>query len=239
MSQQSRQLGDEMVTAQLINKDQLKTALEYQAQLGGTITQIVVKLGYVPDVKMTSWMSRKYKIPVEDLMQLVLPLDLAKRIPWELIQKYQVVPIHSEGKNLTIATADPLDYSAIEELQFATSLQIDYRLSPRGHIQKAIREFAQKLGRGTPSQPAIPAQKRPASAGALASYGAGTEDMLADGIKERLPGGVTISRSEMRDALIPALIKKGVITRSELFDSVMDLLLEKGLIDKNDLRSGK
>ncbi len=186
---------------------------------------------------MTSWLSRKYKIPVEDLMHIVLPLDLAKRIPWELIQKHQVVPIHSEGKNLTIATADPLDYSAIEELQFATSLQIDYRLSPRSHIQKAIKEFAQKLGRGTPSQPAIQAQRRPASAGAMASYGSNNEEMLIEGIKERLPTQVAINRSEMREALIPVLIKKGVITRAELFDAVMDLLVEKGLVDKNDLRT--
>jgi len=240
MSQQRNAIGEEMVAAGLISRDQLKTALDYQASLGGTLTQIVVKLNYVHDNKMTNWLSKKFKVPIADLMSVFLPVDLVKRIPWELIQKHQVVPLHVEGKTLTIATADPLDYDAVEELQFATSLQIDFHLSPRSHIVKAIKELATTLGRGTPSQPQLvpPPKTRPASAGALASFGGGGEDELLDGLKERVStsAGQSVSKGELREALIPALLKKGVITKSELYDCVIDLLVQKGVVEPKDLR---
>lgn len=240
MSQQRKAIGEEMVAAGLITREQLKTALDYQASLGGTLTQIVVKLNFVPDNKMTNWLSKKFKVPIADLMSVYLPIELVKRIPWELIQKHQVVPLHVEGKTLTIATADPLDYDAVEELQFATSMQIDFHLSPRSHIVKSIKELATQLGRGTPSQPQIstPARSRPASAGALASFGGGSEDDLLEGIKERvIPNpGQMISKGELREALIPALLKKGVISRTELFDCVIDLLVQKGIVEPKDFR---
>jgi hypothetical protein len=243
MQQQRKTLGDEFVAAGLITKEQLATALEYQKSLGGSLGQIVVKLGFVPDTKLTSFLGKKFGVPIVDLKTVVLPLELAKRVPWELIQKHQVVPVHVEGRTLTIATADPLDFEAIEELQYATSMQVEYNLSPRSHITGAIKEFAQQLGRGTPSQPAISSKhSRPVSAGTLHSLRETGEQELLDGARSaasaRVPTGA-INKAELREALIPLLIRKGVITKNELYDAVVDLLEQKGVVDSKELRGGQ
>lgn len=235
----TEKLGQQLMEAGLVSADQLQKAVEYQQSMGGSVADAMVKLGFISDSKLTRLLAQKHNLPVCDLSSQILPEGLMARVPFALMIKHQVVPVQLTNKTLTIAIADPMDYDAVEELQYATSLQVEFNLAERGQIAKAIGEFAQKTGRSM-SEPSMRAMRmRPASQGALKALSEIGENALMDEMKTRSEGkitGTTISKADIREAAVAALLKKGVITKAELFDATLDLLMRKGVLTARDIQ---
>ncbi len=240
-------LGELLLRKKLITKEQLQTAVEYQKSLGGKIGNIIVKLGFISDEQLTRELARYYGIGVADLANQILPLDLFKQIPREIIDKHQVVPIHSTSTVMTIALSDPTDYEALDELQFATGKKIETTLATRDSIKRAIAEFAAQQDREVEGG-VIDANKvksggklRPASAGSLRALADAGESALIEAVKERADqvgakiNTTMLTRNDLRAAVVPLLVKKGIITENELFDSVIDILKRKGVIEGREL----
>ncbi len=244
-----QRLGEMLFKKGLITKEQLDTAIEYQKSLGGKMGNIIVKLGYMTDEGLTREIARQYNMEVTDLANMILPVNLLKAVPRDVIEKHHLIPVHQTDKVLTVCMSDPTDYEALDELQFVTGKKIETTLATRDSIKRAIAEFTGALEKEERRSSALPAGKpasagklRPASRGSLQALREATESSLVDDLRGRLHGqgvkGVntqTLTRGELRAALVPVLLKKGVITENELFDGVIEILKRKGVIDPREL----
>jgi len=187
------QLGQMLVDSGLLTAEQLKMAVDFQKSVGGKLGAIIVKLGFIEDQTLTNFIARQQGIPVVNLDELVLPENLVKRIPRKLIEKHHVMPIRYHDGVLTVATSDPFDYEAIEEIQLAVDSRIEMNLAPRSQILRSIQEVFYREG----PAPAVPEKSK--------------EQML-----QELEGSERPTPEQMKEALIPLLIQKGVITEEEL-----------------------
>jgi type IV pilus assembly protein PilB len=244
-----QKLGDLLFKKGLITKEQLDTAIEYQKSLGGKMGNIIVKLGYMTDEGLTREIARQYNMEVTDLANMILPVNLLKAVPRDVIEKHHLIPVHQTDKVLTVCMSDPTDYEALDELQFVTGRKIETTLATRDSIKRAIAEFTHALEKeerraaGLPSgKPASAGKLRPASRGSLQTLRDASESSLVEHVRERLAGQgarnvntQTLTRGELRAAVIPVLIKKGVITENELFDGVIEILKRKGVLEQRDL----
>lgn len=237
-------LGEMLLKKRHITREQLDTAIEYQKSLGDKIGSIIVKLGFMSDANLTKEIARHYSIQVTDLANMILPHDLLKAVPKDIIEKHGLIPVHQTSKILTVAMSDPTDYEAIDELQFATGKKIETTLATRDSIKRAITEYVDIQDREkAASQPSLKPKSagrlRPASKGALqALRGDASEGSLVDSSRGKLGGSVntqTLTRADIRAALIPVLLKKGVISENELFDGLLEILKNKGVISQADL----
>ncbi|MBX3460677.1 MAG: hypothetical protein KF696_12060 [Planctomycetes bacterium] len=242
-------LGEMLLKKGLVTKEQLDTAIEYQKSLGGKIGNIIVKLGYMTDEGLTREIARQYNMEVTDLANMILPVNLLKAVPRDIIEKHHLIPVHQTEKVLTVCMSDPTDYEALDELQFVTGKKIETTLATRDSIKRAIAEFleeadkeARKSGSAGGLKPASAGKLRPASKGSLAALRDATESSLVEEVRNRLNDagakGVSaqnLTRAELRAAVIPVLIKKGIITEGDLFDAVIELLKRKGVIDQREL----
>ena len=190
------QLGRMLVEAGLLTAEQLKMAMDFQKSVGGKLGAIIVKLGFIEDQTLTNFIARQQGLPVVNLDELFLPENLVKRIPRKLIEKHHVVPIRYHDGVLTIATSDPFDYEAIEELQLAVDSRIEMNLAARSQILRSIHDIFYK-------EEAAPPVKEKSK-----------EQMLQE--LEGEGAGEKPSPEQMLGALIPLLIEKGVITEEEL-----------------------
>jgi len=233
------ELGDLLLKNGLLTQEQLGNARQYQKTLGGKIAAIIVKSGYISDSQLTQEIARHYGMEVTDLANQILPINLLKAVPKEIIEKHHVIPVHVTDAVLTVAMSDPTDYEALDELQFATGKKIETTLATRQSIEQALSEFLDALKQEearSKGRPKSAGKLRPASTGAIKALNEATESSLVDDLKGRLnetPGIVT--RSTLRSALIPLLLKKRVITEDELYDSVIDLLRRKGVFEQREL----
>ena len=204
-------LGRLLVESLLITEEQLRMATDFQRSVGGNLGAIVVKLGFIEDHRLIQFIAKDQGLSVITLDDIVLPHNLVRRLPRKLIEKHQVLPIHYKDNVLTVATADPYDYEAIEEIQLAQDSKIEINLAPRSAIQKCITE----LFRPAPV---------PAAAGAepetrTESEGGAHRDVPIT-THRHLP---KVSKLYLHEALIPLLIQKGVISEEELIRKAREI----------------
>jgi type IV pilus assembly protein PilB len=134
-------LGELLVNAELITQKQLEMALEMQQQTGGAIGTMLTKLGFLSEEQLTSFIAEKQGIKVVNLSELILPENLIRRLPVELIRKHHIIPIHFSDGVLTVAMADPTDFEAIDEIQLAVDFRVEVNMAPKKDIDKAISEI--------------------------------------------------------------------------------------------------
>jgi hypothetical protein len=246
MAFERMKLGEMLLKKKLVTKEQLDTAIEYQKSLGGKIGSIIVKLGYMTDEALTREIARHYNMEVTDLANMILPVNLLKAVPKDIIEKHHLIPVHQTNSVLTVAMSDPTDYEALDELQFVTGKKIETTLATRDSIKRAIAEYLdvkeKEQARSDPSlRPKSAGRLRPASRGSLAALRDATESSLIDEVRQRLNdqgaklNTTAVTRADLRAALIPVLLKKGLITEQELYDSVTELLKRKGVLEQREL----
>ena len=204
-------LGRLLVESNLINEEQLRMATDFQRSVGGNLGAIVVKLGFIEDHRLIQFIAKDQGLSVITLDDIVLPHNLVRRLPRKLIEKHQVLPIHYKDNILTVATADPYDYEAIEEIQLAQDSRIEINLAPRSAIQKCIAELFSAA---------------PAPAGGTdlqepkAEADAGSHHDVPITTHRHLP---KVSKLYLHEALIPLLIQKGVISEEELIRKAREI----------------
>src|SRR5438105_3732598 len=192
-------LGKMLVESNLLTEEQLKMAMDFQKSVGGKLGAIITKLGFIEDQTLTNFIARQQGIPVVNLDELVVPENLVKKIPKKLIEKHHVVPTRHHDGVLTVATSDPFDYEALEEIQLAVDQRVEMVLAPRSQILRTIHEVLYR-------EPVAPVKEK------------SKDQLLRD-----LDAGDKISKESLHDALIPLLIAKGVITQDELVRKAKEL----------------
>ena len=188
------QLGQMLVDSKLLSPEQLKMAVDFQESVGGKLGAIVVKLGFIEDGTLINCIARQQGMTVVNLDELVIPEDLVKRIPKKLIEKHHVIPIRLKNDVLTIATSDPYDYEAMEEIQLAIDYRIEMQLAARSQILRTVTMVFNQSGE-------IPIVEK-SKAQLLNELGSASKPKL--------------SVAQLQEALVPLLVDKGVITIREL-----------------------
>lgn len=194
-----------LLDARLLSEEQLRMAMDFQKEVGGKLGAIIIKLGFLEDSTLTNFLAKQQGLPKVDLSELVLPENLVRRVPQKLIERHHILPIHFADNVLTLATSDPFDYEAIEEVQLSMpDMRIEMKLAPRSQILRSISE----LFHADPVE--VPVKEK-------------TKETLLRELDAEGKSQERIASVQLRDALIPLLIEKGLITRDELAQKARDL----------------
>lgn len=135
-----KRLGDLLIDEGLISKDQLNNALSYQKENGGRLGSILVQLGYITDEQISKALGKQYNVGVVEFKEEIDPIVL-KIVSPQIAQKFQVIPIKREGKNLYLAMANPVDVYTIEDIKFATGYNVIPLVASENMISKAIEKY--------------------------------------------------------------------------------------------------
>jgi type IV pilus assembly protein PilB len=139
-------LGDMLVKATLITKEQLQKALSQQETGGGRIGTNLVKLGFISEDDITSFLSRQYGVPSINLSHFEIDPAVIKLIPSEIAQKHQIIPINRTGNVLTVAMADPSNIFAIDDIKFMTGFKVEPVVAAETSIKNAINKHYDSAG---------------------------------------------------------------------------------------------
>jgi type IV pilus assembly protein PilB len=139
-------LGDMLVKASLITREQLNQALQQQQTAGGRIGTNLVKLGLISEDDITSFLSRQYGVPSINLSHFEIDGTVIKLIPSEIAQKHQVIPINRTGNVLTVAMADPSNIFAIDDIKFMTGFKVEPVVAAETSIKNSINKYYDSAG---------------------------------------------------------------------------------------------
>lgn len=132
-----KRLGDLLVESGLITDEELTVALKKKRpdeKLGDTI----LREGFITEQQLIEVLEFQLGIPHINILQLAIEQDTVKLVPYDIATRYQVMPIRTDGNQLFIAMADPMDYFAIEELRMATGYQIVPAIATKDALHQTI-----------------------------------------------------------------------------------------------------
>jgi type IV pilus assembly protein PilB len=117
-------IGDLLVREGLITREQLEKALAEQKASGTRVGYNLVKFGFIQEIELTKTLAKQYKMPAVDLSKFAVDPKIAKMIPTDLATKNLVLALKRDGRQLTVAMADPTNLAVLEDLKFITRYDI-------------------------------------------------------------------------------------------------------------------
>ena len=136
-----KSLGESLVEHKTISEDQLNLAVKESEKSTEPLRKVLVKLGMVSEDDIANFFEEQMGVPRIDLKNyLIDPRNLAL-IPENLARKYTLIPLFKTGDTLTIATADPLNVVALDDIRIKTKSNIEPAVATETEIKNAISQY--------------------------------------------------------------------------------------------------
>jgi type IV pilus assembly protein PilB len=183
----SGKVGELLVSQGMITVDQLNEAIELRKKSKETVQTILVRLGYVNENILVTFLSKQYGITAISLDDVRVPQELTKMIPWDLCERHILVPISSDGKRLSIALSDPSNVSAVDDIRFLCNMEINIFIARESAIRRLIRESYPKAAKPQEEVKTVdPEEESDGKTGTIEiGLAAATEDIEAEVIGEK------------------------------------------------------
>ena len=137
-------LGDILLQEGLVTASQLQEAIKFHKTSGKRLGEALISLHYMTETQLAEILARQMNLPYRrfdkgELRPANDPL-LKKIIPDKIIRTHLVLPLQKEGKNLTVAVADPFDLLFLDNLKKITNCRILPSVATRSDLIRAIEE---------------------------------------------------------------------------------------------------
>ena len=129
-----------LVSFQVVTEEQLKQAIALQRREGLKLGSALVRLGYISEKGLLGFLSKQYGLPTIELSRANIEPSIMKLIPGEMAKKYQILPVTRVGATLTIASADPSNVFAMDDVKFMTGYNVDVVLAGESELAAAIAD---------------------------------------------------------------------------------------------------
>ncbi len=149
-------IGELLVEAKLITKEQLEVALASQHKSGQKLGQVLIELGIVNETQLTQALSQQLSVPWVSLYHIDFSRELLNLVPQELAEQYCLVPVfvrrvRKQGETLYVAMGDPTHEAALAAVTQSASLPVRPMIASPTDIRSAIRVYY-----GVSTSPEVP-----------------------------------------------------------------------------------
>jgi hypothetical protein len=131
-------LGRQLVSSGRITEEQLDAAQKMLNETGGSLPRILVKLGHLKEQDLLEFIAAKEGLAVVAPEKLTADEEIVSKLPRELLEKNDLLPIGHTVSHLTLALNDPRNLPAIEEVRFRTGLEVEMLLACSSDIRRAL-----------------------------------------------------------------------------------------------------
>ena len=90
------------------------------------------------EVNFTKALAGKLRVQYVDLDNIDINTDAVQKVPEQLARKHTVIAINIQGKRLTVATNDPVNFIVLEDIKVSTGMDTVPVLATTSAINKAI-----------------------------------------------------------------------------------------------------
>jgi type IV pilus assembly protein PilB len=126
----------------ILSTEQAREISEEQNRTGKPVEAILANFGIIQLPQILEKISDSLGLPlIADLTGLDLSPELLARIPPHTARNLGALPVAGDATTLTVALADPLATQALEDLRFATGMEIAQVVAPPDQIQPLLDKY--------------------------------------------------------------------------------------------------
>ena len=134
-------IGELLIREKWLTVQQLQEALQFQQAHGGRLGTLLVLLGFIKDEQVLNLLSQKYGVAAINLAKCEVAPEVLKLVKGETAMRYHIIPLAKAGAKLTIATTDPSNAVALDDIRFLTGCDVEPVLASDLAMAEAIAKY--------------------------------------------------------------------------------------------------
>jgi len=143
-------LGQILKEMKKVHEGQIQEALTEQRTQGGAMGELLVKAGAITRDDLARALGIQAGMEVVDLDRVEIPAAVIEKLDGTTCALLRVMPFKLEGRQLTVALADPMNASCLDELHFLSGCEVKGAIADGASIEKALARYydADALNKG-------------------------------------------------------------------------------------------
>jgi MSHA biogenesis protein MshE len=137
-------LGDLLVQNNLINDEQLKTALSEQRQSGRKLGATLIALNMVSEGQLLELLSTHLNVPLINIDDYRVDPEAVKLLPEIQARRYRALVLDDKGDKLLVGMSDPGDINAVDDLTNRLPKPIEIAVVSETQLFAAYENFYRK-----------------------------------------------------------------------------------------------
>jgi hypothetical protein len=237
-----KRIGELLLERRAITAPQLEAGLQAQQQNRRRLGETLVTQGAISEETLAQALSEALEVPLVQLEGRAPDWSAIHLLRARFCELHALFPVALENEDgrrvLVVAMGDPLNSTALQEMEFVTGLKVRARVAPLSSIRAAIQRFYHR-----PPSASVP--------GTPQASGASLETLIAQREQERrkrrgqLPRASSANATEDLSAELDSLIGEvtGAVAATEVdpveelerkFWALMRIMARKGLLSKEE-----
>ena len=145
-------IGELLIKNGVITREQLNKALQVQEERTKRgekvyLGNIILELGYCSDEVIAKVLASKFDVPFFNVEEAEITEKVINMIPRRTANKYKVFPLKLEGNKLIVAMMNPINYSALDDLNIVTGKEVKPVMIKDKDLKKLIAKVSEKYSR--------------------------------------------------------------------------------------------
>lgn len=140
-------LGDILLEKGHITKAQLEDTKRWQkTHPNEKISAILLSRGIITEECMLSAMAERFNTTYLNTELVVRRPEILKNVPEQIVKKHCIMPLDIKAGQIIIATHDPHDIGAFEDVKMVARMDVGFVLAPKRIIESAIDKYYTNAG---------------------------------------------------------------------------------------------
>ncbi len=133
-----RSLADLLLARHLVDEGQLADAYAEFGRGGRSFGRVLVDQGVVPETQLVALLADQAGLPFVELTEVTVDPAAVALVPAPLCRQYTVLPLRVEAGRLVLATCDPANVFATDDVRSASGLELQLVVATRSDLATAI-----------------------------------------------------------------------------------------------------
>jgi general secretion pathway protein E len=142
-------LAERLIARRLLSDEEMERVLKLKQEQQAPLTRLVVELGFISEDDLLPVLQDHFGLPLVSLKEVPtapFPIEFSPRVA-DFFRMARMAPVKIEGRELLVATTDPLDVSRLHALELAAGFRVKPVLAKEKEIAARIEAL---FGNGEP-----------------------------------------------------------------------------------------
>lgn len=140
-------IGEILIEKKICKPEDIREALTIQEEKDLRIGELLVLLQKATEAEVAQALSTQLNIPYLPAFPEELETELVDKIPINFAKTYSFIPLYKEGSVVWVATSEPLELFALDDLRILLNAAIAVKVAPHQKVLDQINKVYSEAGR--------------------------------------------------------------------------------------------